>query len=80
MSARFAFFWVGAFRTIAHVFLLARFFLKSISIHALTRSSNGTPLSEMTSGPNALKAALQRLIAGNASDVERDAVPERRRQ
>src|SRR5215208_8495711 len=28
----------------------------------------------MTSGPNELKAALQRLIDGNANDAERDAV------
>ena len=28
----------------------------------------------MTSGPNELKAALQRLIDGNASEADRDAV------
>jgi len=41
-----------------------------ISIHALTAS----PLREMTSSPNELKAALQRLIDGNASEADRDAV------
>ena len=39
--------------------------MKSISIHTLT---------EMTSGPNELMAAMQRLIDGNASEPDRDAV------
>jgi tetratricopeptide (TPR) repeat protein len=66
MSARFVF---GGFvpHHSTNIFACA-FLLRSISIHALT----DTP--EMTLGPNELKATLQRLIDGNASEADRDAV------
>ena len=44
--------------------------MKSISIHALTHLLE----CEMTPGPHELKAALQRLIDGNAGEADRDAV------